>query len=64
MKCKLASDWNADYVFVVVIHALIEYLSVIRLKFYCAFIDFQKAFDSVWCVGLWKKIKISQLIVN
>ena len=36
---------TADNIFV--IHALIEYLRVRRLKRYCAFIDFQKAFDSV-----------------
>ena len=36
---------TADNIFV--IHALIENLRVRRLKLYCAFIDFQKAFDSV-----------------
>ena len=26
------------------------------MKLYCAFIDFQKAFDSFWRVGLWHKL--------
>ena len=25
-------------------------------KIYCAFVDYKKAFDSVWGVGLWKKV--------
>ena len=47
---------TADNIFVIHVHALIEYLRVRRLKLYCAFIDFQKAFDSVWRVGLWQKL--------
>ena len=46
-----ASYSTADNIFV--IHALTEYLRVRKMKLYCAFIDFQKAFDSVWRVGLW-----------
>ena len=38
------------------IHALTEYLRVRKMKLYRAFIDFQKAFDSVWRVGLWHKL--------
>ena len=26
------------------------------MKLFCAFIDFQKAFDSVWRTGLWTKL--------
>ena len=37
-------------------HALTEYLKVRKMKLFCAFIDFQKAFDSVWRVGLWSKL--------
>ena len=36
---------TADNIFV--IHALTEYLRVKKMKLYCAFIDFQKAFDSI-----------------
>ena len=41
------------------------------MKLFCAFIDFQKAFDSVWRSGLWSKLlkegingKILRVIVN
>ena len=55
MQAGFRSSYStADNIFV--IHALIEYLRVRRLKLYCAFIDFQKAFDSVWRVGLWQKL--------
>ena len=40
-----ASYSTSDNIFV--IHALIEYLRVRRLKLYCAFIDFTKALDNV-----------------
>ena len=49
-----ASYSTTDNIFV--IHALIEYLRVRKLKLYCAFIDFTKAFDNVWRVGLWGKL--------
>ena len=28
---------------------------------YCAFIDFEKAFDSVWRIGLWQKLLSSNI---
>ena len=49
-----ASYSTSDKIFV--IHVLIEYLRVCKLKLYCAFIDFTKAFDNVWRVGLWGKL--------
>ena len=49
-----ASYSTSDNIFVV--HALMEYLRVRKLKLYCAFIDFTKAFDNVWSVGLWGKL--------
>ena len=49
-----ASYSTSDNVFV--IHALIEYLRVRRLKLYCAFIDFTKAFNNFWRVCLWGKL--------
>ena len=41
---------------IIVMHALIEYLRVRRLKLSFAFTDFQKAFDIVWRVGLWQRL--------
>jgi hypothetical protein len=32
-----------------------------RKKLFCAFIDFEKAFDSVWRVGLWNKLLESNI---
>ena len=34
-----------------VVHALTEILKSKKLKLFCSFIDFSKAFDSVWRVG-------------
>ena len=43
-----------DHIFV--LHALIELLKAKKLKLFCSFVDFSKAFDSVWRVGLWSKL--------
>ena len=32
-----------------------------KKKLYCAFIDFVKAFDTVWRNGLWNKLLINQI---
>lgn len=54
-QCGFRSGYSTcDNIFI--LHAIIEYLRVRKLKLYCAFIDFQKAFDSVWRVGLWSKL--------
>lgn len=54
-QCGFRKSYSTlDNIFV--IHAIVEYLRVRKLKVYCAFIDFQKAFDSVWRVGLWGKL--------
>ena len=54
-QCGLRASYSTtDNIFV--IHALIECLRVHKLKLYCAFIDFTKAFDNVWRVGLWGKL--------
>ena len=45
---------TTDHIFV--LHALTEILKSKKLKLFCSFIDFSKAFDSVWRVGLWSKL--------
>ena len=39
-----------------VIHILFELLRKKKKKMFCAFIDFAKAFDTVWRSGLWSKL--------
>ena len=43
-----------DHIFV--LHSLFELLKLQKKKLYCKFIDFSKAFDSVWRIGLWNKL--------
>jgi len=45
---------TVDNIFV--LHILSEYCKIRRTKLFCAFIDFQKAFDSVWRSALWSKL--------
>ena len=46
---------TTDNIFIM--HALISLYFSFGKKLYCTFIDFRKAFDTVWWIGLWKKIK-------
>ena len=39
-----------------VFNAIIKLLKVEKLKLFCSFVIFSKAFDSVWRVGLWSKL--------
>jgi hypothetical protein len=32
-----------------------------KKKMYCAFIDFEKAFDTIWREGLWYKLLINNV---
>jgi hypothetical protein len=49
------SDYStADHIFT--LNSLIEILRHYKKKICCIFIDFSQAFDSVWRVGLWKKL--------
>ena len=43
-----------------VLHALIE-LHFVWKKIFCTFVDFRKAFDTVWRTGLWKKLLRSEI---
>ena len=42
-------------------HILSELFKGTKKKLYCAFIDFEKAFDSVWRIGLWNKLLRSNI---
>ena len=60
---------TVDSIFV--LHMLFELLKKKKKKFFCAFIDFAKAFDTVWRSGLWTKLlqysvngKMYNIIVN
>ena len=57
MKIKPVSEKDtktSDHIFV--LHALIEIMKFDKKKLFCSFVDFSKAFDSVWRVGLWRKL--------
>lgn len=41
---------------IMVLYSLIEYFKSKKSKLYCCFIDFAKAFDNVWRIGLWQKL--------
>ena len=43
---------TTDHVFV--LHSLLEILKVRKIKHF--FVEFRKAFDSVWRIGLWRKL--------
>ena len=48
-----------DHIFV--LHALTETAKTQKQELLCSFIDFNKAYDSVWRVGLWKKLLASNI---
>ncbi|MEW8542872.1 MAG: reverse transcriptase family protein, partial [Candidatus Thiodiazotropha sp.] len=43
------------------LHSLIELLRVQKKKLFCCFIDFSRAFDTVWRVGLWRKLLVNNI---
>jgi hypothetical protein len=45
---------TTDHIFV--LRSLVDVYMHSKMKLYCAFVDFQKAFDTVWHVGLWRKL--------
>ena len=53
---------TSDHIFV--LHALFELLKSQKKKLFCAFVDFSKAFDSVWRVGLWNKLLENEINGN
>ena len=45
---------TTDNIFIM--HALVSIYFSFGVKLYCAFVDFRKAFDTVWRNGLWEKL--------
>ena len=45
---------TTDHIFVP--NSLIEILKASKQKLFCAFVDFSLTFDSIWRVGLWRKL--------
>lgn len=39
-----------------ILQSLIQIAKINKTKLYCAFVDFQQAFDTVWRNGLWQKM--------
>ena len=50
---------TTDHIFS--LNCIIDLLRAQKKKIFCSFIDFSKAFDSVWRVGLWRKILESNI---
>ena len=50
---------TTDHIFT--LNCLIELSHLSKKKLYCAFIDFEKAFDTVWRLGLWNKLITSNI---
>ena len=53
---------TTDHVFS--LYALLEIIKFIKEKknMFCSFVDFSKAFDSVWWSGLWRKLLTGSLM--
>lgn len=45
---------TTDHIFT--LNSIIEILRFHKKRLFCAYIDFSKAFDSVWCFGMWQKL--------
>ena len=44
-----------------ILHALISIYFSFGKKQFCSFIDFKRAFDTVWRIGLWQKMQKSNV---
>ena len=41
---------------VFILKCLMDMMQASKKRLYCCFVDFKQAFDTVWRVGLWKKL--------
>ena len=53
---------TADNIFIM--HSLVSIYFSMGKKLYCTFVDFRKAFDTVWRTGLWKKLLKHDIMAN
>ena len=53
---------TSDHIFS--LHALIEIMKFEKKKLFCSFVDFSKAFDSVWRSALWGKLLCNEINGN
>ncbi|MEW8546520.1 MAG: reverse transcriptase family protein [Candidatus Thiodiazotropha sp.] len=56
---EIQSGFRKDYATldnIFSLYSLLEYHKSKKTKLYCCFIDFTKAFDNVWRIGLWQKL--------
>jgi hypothetical protein len=44
-----------------ILKSLIDIVQSDKKKLYCCFVDLKQAFDSVWRIGLWKKLKAENI---
>jgi hypothetical protein len=52
--CENQSGFRKGNLFI--LHSLFNILKNKKKKLYCAFVDFAKAFDTIWRDGLWHKL--------
>ena len=51
--------FTSDNLFI--LKSLIDLMQSQKQKLYCCFLDFKQAFDTVWRVGLWQKLRLNGL---
>ena len=47
-----------------VLHSFFEILKNKKKNLFCTFVDFEKAFDTVWCDALWYKMLLNNINGN
>ena len=64
LKPKWVSEGVCDLDNLFIHHSLFNILENKKQKIYCAFVDFAKAFDTVWRDGLWHKLLLNNMNGN